>query len=337
MSNLRWSLLIIGGLLLLGIYLYGRWRGQTRPSEIFDDVGHADSDILMGRRGDSSMREKLGNLKEAQKTELFADLGAAPGKDVKIDLRPSDMKGSLKPLSDQPAVKTKILKKSNIESGVLTASAAKVKAPDKPTVTHVTGKPQAKTAPAGAAPKEKVVSESNEKSDVKSEALTPTSASKSELVKKVQPGGHAKKANLVADEHVVVMHIVAPKNKPFKGKAVLKVFHANGLRYGDMNIFHRIKKREGEVFNVFSLASMVKPGTLNPKDIVESRLQGLSLFTRLPNKAGSIVAFDEMLHCAQHIATTLGGELRDQKLRPMTHGSIMIQRGGLRKRFPEKK
>lgn len=309
MSSLRWSLLIVGGLLLLGVYLYGRWRGQTRPSDIFDDMGPADQDILMGKRGDAGLREKLGGLTAVKKTELFAEIGGEPDTDVKIGIKPSDMRGALKPLSDQPAAKPVILRKT----GPVPAAVIK-KEPEQAELLV----PEPKKAA------EPIASE------------TKQVEKKDDLLLEEAP--RTKNTPLTEDEQVVVMHIVAAKGKGFSGKAVLKVFHANGLRYGNMNIFHRISKRGKVTHTVFSVASMVKPGTLDPKEVVEQSFQGLSLFARLPNPAvGTIAAYDEMLHCAQHMVSTLGGELRDQKLRPMTHGSILIQRGNLRKRFPEQK
>lgn len=310
MSNLRWSLLIIGGLLLLGIYLYGRWRGQTRPSDIFDDMGEADNDILLGKRGDADLREKLGGLKQAKQSQLFADLGGEPEGEIKIGLKPSDMRGGLKPLADQPAVKPVILRKHGIEDN--TDTSVKISSPA--------------PKPEPATPKI-VVDESKSVDEAQPEP--------EEVI--IEEAPETENRPLTEDEHIVVMHIVAPKGKPFAGKAVLKVFHANGLRYGAMNIFHRITKREGESHTVFSIASMVKPGTLDPKEVVTQQYQGLSLFARLPSAVGNIAAYDEMLHCAQHMTSSLGGELRDQKLRPMTHGAIMMQRGNLRKRFPEQK
>ncbi len=294
MSNLRWSLLIIGGVILLGIYLYGRWRSQSRDSEVFQDVIREEPDILLGKKGtpalesDPALKRQLSSIGAVGKQELLGTLDKEASKSPKAAKEAEPREPAS--LADKPAVST--MKAEDVAS-----AAAKVE-------TKASGKAAGKA------------------SDKPAE--------------KPQQKAAENKAAGQPDDGVVVIHIVAPKNKPFTGRAVLKAFHANALRYGDMDIFHRIKVIDGEQHKVFSLASMVKPGTLNPKDVINSEIRGLSLFTTLPNKVGNIPAFDEMLHCAQHMATTLGGELRDQTLRPMTHGSIMLQRSNLRKRFPEK-
>lgn len=297
MSNLRWSLLIIGGVILLGIYLYGRWRSQSRESEVFGNVLREEPDILLGKKGksavetDPALKRQLSSIGKVGKEELLGTLDRDAGK---VDAKATKSSAPAQPesLADKPAVSTVKLEKT---------AAAETTRPSAVTGGESVGASDA--VPGG------------EARDVADEKATAAG----------EP-----------DDGVVVIHIVAPKGKPFTGRAVLKAFHANAMRYGDMDIFHRIKTIDGEQHKIFSLASMVKPGTLNPQEIVNGEIRGLSLFTTLPNKAGNIVAFDEMLHCAQHMATTLGGELRDQTLRPMTHGSIMLQRSNLRKRFPEK-
>jgi len=100
-----------------------------------------------------------------------------------------------------------------------------------------------------------------------------------------------------------------------------------GLKHGYMNIFHHygigeIKVRQA----VFSLASMVEPGTFNPQQMLEFSTPGLALFMRLPGPFGGRVAFELMLNNAKKIADWLGGSVEDERHAPLTANTISALR-----------
>lgn len=131
------------------------------------------------------------------------------------------------------------------------------------------------------------------------------------------------------DADLVVMHLVATDGKPFRGQAVLKAMQAHKMRFGEFNIYHRIMEDEGQPESIFSIANMVKPGTLSPVELPQSQLKGLTFFLRLPTMLDSRIAFDDMLHVAQQMAAVLDGTLNDQNFGPLTDERVSTIRSGL--------
>jgi len=132
---------------------------------------------------------------------------------------------------------------------------------------------------------------------------------------------------------VIVMYVVAEEGKPFRGQAVLKAFHAHKLRFGELDVFHRIVGVGDEARTIFSVSNMLNPGTLIPEDLVHAEIKGLSLFMKLPGPTEASGAYDDMLHCAKHIAATLGATLKDETLTEMTQDKIAEQRQHLKRAF----
>lgn len=128
---------------------------------------------------------------------------------------------------------------------------------------------------------------------------------------------------------LIVMHILATEDRPFRGQAVLKALQVHKMRFGEFNIYHRITDDEGQPESIFSIANMVKPGTLSPVELPQMKLPGLTFFLRLPATGGDRKAFDDMLHVAQEMADLLEGSLNDEKFSAMTDDTIRLLRSGL--------
>jgi len=132
---------------------------------------------------------------------------------------------------------------------------------------------------------------------------------------------------------VIIMYVVAAEGKPFKGQAILKAFHAHKLRFGELDVFHRIQGVGDKAQTIFSVSNMLNPGTLIPEDLVHAHIKGLSLFMKLPGPFDAAAAYDDMLHCAKHIAATLDGTLKDETLTEMTQDKITEQRLHVKRAF----
>ncbi len=125
---------------------------------------------------------------------------------------------------------------------------------------------------------------------------------------------------------IIVMYVVAKPDKPFPGAQALKAFHVHKLRFGPMDIFHRKLGSGADAKIIFSVASMLKPGTLVPNEMSTRDLQGLSLFLKVDAVENPRQAYDDMLHVAQQLAYTLGAEVKDNTLLELTHEKIAAQR-----------
>jgi cell division protein ZipA len=119
-------------------------------------------------------------------------------------------------------------------------------------------------------------------------------------------------------EEVLVINVMSVGNDRFRGDELLDVIVDCGMRYGDMQIFHRHHQANGKGPLLFSMANMVKPGTFELNAMDEFETPGVSLFMTLPMQSNSMEAFNIMADTAMAIADHLGGELKDEHRSVMT-------------------
>jgi cell division protein ZipA len=95
---------------------------------------------------------------------------------------------------------------------------------------------------------------------------------------------------------------------------------ANGLRYGDMNIFHRVEPTSR--VHQYSVANIIEPGTFDMAEVDELRTPGLCFFMRLPGPEQPVEAFEDMHRVARDVAERLGGELKDERRSVLTGQTV---------------
>lgn len=118
-----------------------------------------------------------------------------------------------------------------------------------------------------------------------------------------------------APEKVVGLYIAEHEGTNILGPKIHQALQERGLRYGLRRIYHRY---DGEQ-PVFSVASLVKPGALDPMEAEGFATPGLSVFMVLPGPARPVAAFQDMLDTARGLARALNAELYDSELRaPLT-------------------
>jgi cell division protein ZipA len=132
-------------------------------------------------------------------------------------------------------------------------------------------------------------------------------------------GGHEEAAARLPDE-VIVINVLGRGSERFAGNELLEVFLRHKLKFGDMNIFHRLEPvtRTPQ----FSVASAVEPGTFDLSNMDSFSTRGVSLFMQLPGPKEPLAVFDDMLSVARDLAGSLGGDLKDEQLSIMTAQSI---------------
>lgn len=117
-------------------------------------------------------------------------------------------------------------------------------------------------------------------------------------------------------EELFLINVLAPREQPFTGPRVVEALRANGLRFGEMNIFHRVDVAT-RVFQ-FSVANVIEPGTFDVAEIDDFRTPGLCFFLRLPGPENPLDAFEDMQRTARDVAERLGGELKDERRSVLT-------------------
>lgn len=86
----------------------------------------------------------------------------------------------------------------------------------------------------------------------------------------------------------------------------------------------------GKRLTIFSLANMLEPGIFDINQMESFSSTGLTLFMQLPTPIEGMVAYEDMLNTAQQLAVTLGGEMCDEKRNILTLQTIEHTREQLR-------
>lgn len=121
---------------------------------------------------------------------------------------------------------------------------------------------------------------------------------------------------------VVAVRLMSNNRKGFEAEQLILILRELGLRHGQFGIFHRLEDSEDEnSVAVFSIASLVEPGSFDLTRIKTDRYPGISLFLTLPGPLAGVSAFDEMMDLARVLARRLDGYLLDEQ-----GGTLSIQR-----------
>jgi cell division protein ZipA len=121
-------------------------------------------------------------------------------------------------------------------------------------------------------------------------------------------------------EELIVINVIAPKGKPFVGPGMVTTLRDRGLKYGEMNIFHRVDSISRAT--LYSVANVVEPGTFDMADLDNFRSPGVCFFMQLPGPEQPLDAFEDMLKITRDVAMRLGGELRDEQRSVMTGQTV---------------
>jgi cell division protein ZipA len=100
----------------------------------------------------------------------------------------------------------------------------------------------------------------------------------------------------------------------FAGGDLLQALADAGLEHGRFSIFHRTGPG-GET--LFSVASLVEPGTFDLRVAESQEFPGVSFFAVLRQPAEALEVFDEMLNTARLFAQQLRGTLQDERGVPL--------------------
>lgn len=117
-------------------------------------------------------------------------------------------------------------------------------------------------------------------------------------------------------EALMLIHLVAPQGQTFAGDALCDALREKGLKFGAMNIFHRVDPLTKA--SVYSVANAVEPGFFDLSDLSKMTTPGVTFFLQLPGPDNPSAAMADMLDVAQAVAHKLGGELRDEAKNRLT-------------------
>jgi len=120
------------------------------------------------------------------------------------------------------------------------------------------------------------------------------------------------------EEKIISLFVLQREGQPIPGPAIHRQLHALGLEPGDRLTYER---RVGGV-TWFHVANMRKPGVLDPGEADQFETPGLSLFGLLNSADDPVVAFDDLVETAQHLAQSLDAVVLDGDRRPLESNAI---------------
>lgn len=270
-SELRLVLIILGALLLGGLFLHGLWTVRKNSNKTQHRYHPEDS----GRDQDSSEGfDELGIgpvrvVKGAGKkpTETKTRFTTTPKPDAKPQSRPVDVQRRLEPTTQDDLFQEPqepVLNFSAIAEG---SDAALRHAVDSADYEHPFDEDTA------------------ERSEVATEASEPS--------------------------EVLILYVLLPEQQELKGQELLSALTMLGFKYGEMDIFHRHQDSAGNGEVLFSLANMFNPGTFDIDNMDKLSTRGLSLFMTLPGPGEPLQNFNVMHNAAKKLAEEFGGQVLD--------------------------
>jgi len=119
---------------------------------------------------------------------------------------------------------------------------------------------------------------------------------------------------------IVQINIIA-RAGAFSGEQILAAMDQVEMRAGEHNIFHRYDN-QGKRKSLFSLASLVEPGTFPLKKMKDFSTPGLTLFAQLPGPRDGLLVYSDMLYVAERLARLLDARLKDDSRSTLTKQTI---------------
>lgn len=117
---------------------------------------------------------------------------------------------------------------------------------------------------------------------------------------------------------VFTLYIQAKGDEEFRGDSLLQALLSVGCRFGAMDIFHRHEKTSGHGKVLFSVASIINPGTFDIDNIQDITTPGLALFFTCPGTTAPLMVFDLMLKTSYKLAKFLHAEILDDQFNRLT-------------------
>lgn len=118
-------------------------------------------------------------------------------------------------------------------------------------------------------------------------------------------------ASAPAEQKIVTLRLVARNHGAFQGDELILSLRGIGMRHGRFGIFHRYEGTDEDKV-IFSVASLVEPGSFDMQNIKDQKIPGVSLFMVLPGPIDGAQAFDLMMVAARALAQSLNAELLDE-------------------------
>jgi cell division protein ZipA len=130
--------------------------------------------------------------------------------------------------------------------------------------------------------------------------------------------------NAVGAPFLIQASVVARRGETFSGEELRDALLDLGLVHGEMDIFHRYDRSFREP--LFSVASLVKPGTFPMDNMAAFDCPGVVFFFQPTKVPDPLAVFDDLFETSRDLAEKLDGIEWDEHREPLTEESVRTLR-----------
>ncbi len=131
-------------------------------------------------------------------------------------------------------------------------------------------------------------------------------------------------------DKIVSLYVAARAGQVLRGEDIVVAAEKTGLVFGYMGVFHRLVEGHPERGPIFSMASIMKPGSFDMARIREMETPAIAFFLTLPAPMTALDAWEKMLPTVQRMAELLDGVVLDDSRNALGRQRIAHIRDELR-------
>lgn len=309
MDSLRVILILIGIALIIGLVAHGLWTLRSNQQRSGDRKSQGSSKRQKGAQADlldssdnvesdSSSFDELGLSKVRLRPRQNAS--AAPSKQSTVQPSEEATEQAAETIAEEEA-------KGQPEIAATMRSRPEDEEPELPSF-RAESRDSSSSSPSSTSP---------------IRAERDDSAEKNETVEQLNIGlPESEVSDEEAEapkEEVITLYV----SGDIQGTILLQTVTELGLKFGDLDIFHRYEQPSGRGPLLFRMANMYNPGTFDLDDLENFRTRGVVLFMALPIKYDGHKAFTMMYNAANKIAEAMPrAAVLDHNRNPMTKQSV---------------
>lgn len=131
-------------------------------------------------------------------------------------------------------------------------------------------------------------------------------------------------------DKIVSLYVAARAGQVLRGEDIVVAAEKTGLVFGYMGVFHRLVEGHPERGPIFSMASIMKPGSFDMANIREMETPAIAFFLTLPAPMTALDAWEKMLPTVQRMGELLDGVVLDDSRNALGRQRIAHIRDELR-------
>lgn len=338
MDELRWILIVCGAVLLVGIYLWGRRSGRQaaesnlalergraqqfspreQPASVAEEREDPDQpgDPAYGepeefREAQHESRMRPTSWEDAQEEAATADAHATGSAAEDVARDPRDVRRTrVEPTFSEPGICDEPIVDEFPGDGVNGDERIEQQPDESPG--EIRADVRAETRP------EHVEAHLEARAESKHEPASGSTAAAPTLSMSDTPPAPRR----IERRKIIALRLAAGSER-FAGRALIQALADEQLQHGKYQVFHRLHT---DGVSIFSVASMVEPGTFDLEKMAVSSYPGVTLFAQLPGPVPGVQALHDLVNCGKRLQESLGGTLQDDRGVPLTVHRIDRQR-----------